>query len=90
MKKRVQDEKPARSAEARSGSRKTSDEQKKRHAAIQKEINEDLAPQRAKWVRGVPGASSRPRASTSMATSAASSKATMCRSSPDRPDLAVY
>jgi hypothetical protein len=51
MAKRVQDTKPARSAEAKAWVQENILEQKKRHAAIQKEINEDLAPQREKWYR---------------------------------------
>lgn len=49
MGKRVQDEKPARSTAAQGWVDDNVAEQKKRHAAIRKEINEDLAPQRARW-----------------------------------------
>ena len=51
MAKRVQDAKPARSAEAKAWFQENVLEQKKRHAAIQKEMNEDLAPQRERWYR---------------------------------------
>lgn len=51
MAKRVQDQKPARSGEARAWLQDNILEQKKRHAAIQKEMNEDLAPQRERWYR---------------------------------------
>ena len=51
MAKRVQDQKPARAAEARTWVQENVLEQKKRHAAIQKEMNEDLAPQREQWYR---------------------------------------
>ena len=51
MAKRVQDQKPARPAEARAWIQENVLEQKKRHAAIQKEMNEDLAPQRERWYR---------------------------------------
>ena len=51
MAKRVQDQKPARAAEARAWIQENVLEQKKRHAAIQKEMNEDLAPQRERWYR---------------------------------------
>jgi len=51
MAKRVQDQKPARAAEAKAWVQENVLEQKKRHAAIQKEMNEDLAPQREQWYR---------------------------------------
>lgn len=51
MAKRVQDTKPARPAEAKAWVQENILEQKTRHAAIQQEINEDLAPQREKWYR---------------------------------------
>ncbi len=49
MAKRVQDLKPARKTDIRAWLKENIAEQKKRHAAICKEMNEDLAPQRAKW-----------------------------------------
>lgn len=49
MARRVQDERPPRSREADRWVKENIAEQKKRHAAIMKEINEDLAPQRARW-----------------------------------------
>jgi hypothetical protein len=51
MAKRVQDQKPPRSGEAKAWLQDNILEQKKRHAAIQKEMNEDLAPQRERWYR---------------------------------------
>jgi hypothetical protein len=51
MAKRVQDTRPARSAEAKAWVQENILEQKKRHAAIQKEMNEELAPQREQWYR---------------------------------------
>ncbi|MDP2322412.1 MAG: hypothetical protein Q8N51_00085 [Gammaproteobacteria bacterium] len=48
---RVQDQKPARAGEAQAWVDENVREQKKRHAAIQKEMNEDLAAQRAVWYR---------------------------------------
>jgi hypothetical protein len=51
MARRVQDQKPARSAEAKAWLQDNIQEQKKRHAAIQKEMNEELAPQRERWYR---------------------------------------
>ncbi len=51
MTKRVQDQKPARSGEAQAWLKDNLAAQKKRHAAIQKEMNEDLAPQRERWYR---------------------------------------
>lgn len=51
MAKRVQDQKPARPAEAKAWLKENIAEQKKRYAAIVKE-QEDLAPQREKWVEG--------------------------------------
>ena len=49
MNKRVQDTKPARKLEAQSWIKENIAEQKKRYAAIVKEQDE-LAPQREKWV----------------------------------------
>jgi hypothetical protein len=49
MARRVQDERPGRSREAEGWIKENVAEQKKRHAAIMQEINEDLAPQRARW-----------------------------------------
>ena len=49
MAKRVQDVKPARSKETDAWFRENIAEQKKRYAAIVKE-QDDLAPQREKWV----------------------------------------
>lgn len=49
MAKRVQDTKPARKTEAQNWIRENIAEQKKRYAAIVKE-QDDLAPQREKWV----------------------------------------
>jgi hypothetical protein len=49
MTRRVQDEKPARSSAAVAWVKENVAEQKKRHAAIMKEINVQLASQRAKW-----------------------------------------
>lgn len=49
MTKRVQDAKPARSKEADGWVKENIVEQKKRHAAIMKEINEELAPKRERW-----------------------------------------
>jgi len=51
MAKRVQDQKPGRAGDAQAWVDENISEQKKRHAAIQKEINEDLAAQRAVWYR---------------------------------------
>ncbi|MDH5255716.1 MAG: hypothetical protein OEW72_07350 [Gammaproteobacteria bacterium] len=51
MAKRVQDTKPARSAEAKAWVQENVLEQKKRHAAIQKEMNVDLAARREGWYR---------------------------------------
>ena len=51
MAKRVQDTKPARPADAKAWVQENILEQKKRHAAIQKEMNEDLAPKREQWYR---------------------------------------
>lgn len=51
MPRRVQDQKPGRPAEAKAWLQENILEQKKRHAAIQKEMNEDLAPQRERWYR---------------------------------------
>jgi len=49
MAKRVQDSKPARAKDAEAWLKDNVAEQKKRHAAIQKEMNEDLAPKRERW-----------------------------------------
>jgi hypothetical protein len=49
MAKRVQQVKPARSGDAKAWLDENTREQEKRHAAIQKEMNEDLAPQRERW-----------------------------------------
>jgi hypothetical protein len=49
MAKRVQDAKPARTKEADAWVKENVAEQKKRYAAIVKE-QDDLAPQREKWV----------------------------------------
>jgi hypothetical protein len=49
MAKRVQQVKPARSGEAKAWLQENVKEQERRHAAIQKEMNEDLAPQRERW-----------------------------------------
>ena len=49
MPKRVQDNRPKRSAEASKWVAANLAEQKQRHAAIMKEINEDLAPRRERW-----------------------------------------
>jgi hypothetical protein len=51
MAKRVQDSKPARSKDAEAWVKDNVAEQKKRYAAIVKEQDE-LAPQREKWVEG--------------------------------------
>jgi hypothetical protein len=51
MSKRVQDTKPARTKDADAWFKENIAEQKKRHAAIVKE-QDDLAPQREKWVEG--------------------------------------
>ena len=51
MAKRVQDTKLARSKEADGWVKENVAEQKKRHAAIMKEINEDLAQKREGWYR---------------------------------------
>ena len=50
MAKRVQDTKPPRSDQANSWIRKNVAEQKKRHRAIAKEMDE-LAPKRARWYK---------------------------------------
>jgi len=49
MANRVQQVKPACSGEAKAWLRENIREQEKRHAAIQKEMNEDLAAQRERW-----------------------------------------
>lgn len=51
MAKRVQDQKPAPTREATAWLKDNVQEQKKRHAAIQKEMNEELAAQREGWYR---------------------------------------
>ncbi len=51
MSKRVQDVAPPRPPENKAWLQKNIAEQKKRHRAIMKEINNDLAPQRAKWYK---------------------------------------
>ena len=51
MTKRVQDTAPPRSAEVKKWVNENIGEQKKRHAAIMKEMNEDLAPKRVKWYK---------------------------------------
>jgi hypothetical protein len=53
MAKRVQDTKPARKLEAQTWIKENLAEQKKRYAAIVKEQDE-LGPQREKWVERVP------------------------------------
>lgn len=49
MSRRVQDEKPPRSRDAEKWVVDEVAAQKKRHAAIMKEMNEELAPQRERW-----------------------------------------
>ncbi len=51
MSKRVQDTAPPRSAQNKAWLKENVAEQKKRHRAIMKEMNEDVAPQRAKWYK---------------------------------------
>jgi hypothetical protein len=51
MPKRVQDLKPPRPKQAAAWVSENVTEQKKRHAAIQQEMNVDLAPQRDQWYR---------------------------------------
>jgi hypothetical protein len=51
MAKRVQDLKPARKADAQAWMKENVAEQKKRYAAIVKE-QEELGPEREKWVAG--------------------------------------
>jgi len=51
MTKRVQDVAPPRSTANKAWLKKNITEQKKRHRAIMKEINVDLAPLRAKWYK---------------------------------------
>jgi len=51
MAKRVQDQKPGPAADVKAWLKENIQEQKQRHAAIQKEMNEDLAPQRERWYR---------------------------------------
>lgn len=49
MTRRVQDEKPARGREAEAWVKEEIKEQAQRHAAISKEMNDDLAKQRERW-----------------------------------------
>jgi len=51
MSKRVQDTAPPRSAKNKAWLRANITEQKRRHRAIMKEMNVDVAPQRAKWYK---------------------------------------
>ena len=51
MANRVQDNAPPRSDEALKWLKENITEQKKRHRAIMKEMNETLAPKRAKWYK---------------------------------------
>ena len=51
MPKRVQDTAPSRSDGARKWLKTEIAAQKRRHAAIKKEMNKDLAPKRAKWYK---------------------------------------
>ena len=51
MPKRVQDVAPPRPAENLKWVKENIAEQKKRHKAIQKEMNQDLAKTRAKWYK---------------------------------------
>ena len=51
MAKRVQDQKPEVRKDAAAWLKEEKADQKKRHAAIQKEINDDLAADRARWYR---------------------------------------
>jgi len=51
MSKRVQDVAPPRPTENKVWIKKNVAEQKKRHQAIMKEMNVDLAPERAKWYK---------------------------------------
>ncbi len=51
MAKRVQDVSPARPAENKAWIKENITEQKRRHKAIAKEMNKDIAPQRVKWYK---------------------------------------
>jgi len=51
MSKRVQDVAPPRPGENKAWLKENIAEQKKRHRAIMKEMNDDIAPQRAKWYK---------------------------------------
>jgi hypothetical protein len=51
MSKRVQDVAPPRSEDVKKWLKQNITEQKKRHLAIMKEMNVDVAPQRAKWYK---------------------------------------
>jgi len=51
MTKRVQDTAPPRSEEVKKWVKENIGEQKKRHRAIMKEMNVDLAPKRVKWYK---------------------------------------
>jgi hypothetical protein len=51
MTKRVQDTAPPRSDGVKKWVKENISEQKKRHRAIMKEMNEDIAPQRVKWYK---------------------------------------
>jgi len=51
MSKRVQDTAPPRSTQNKAWLKENIAEQKKRHRAIMKEMNDDVAPQRAKWYK---------------------------------------
>ena len=51
MAKRIQDVAPARPAANKAWLKENIAEQKKRHKAIMKEMNKDLAPQRVKWYK---------------------------------------
>jgi len=51
MSKRVQDVAPPRPSENKAWLKENIAEQKKRHRAIMKEMNDDIAPQRARWYK---------------------------------------
>ena len=51
MAKRVQDVAPPRAADVEKWLKHNIAAQKKRHRAIMKEINDDLAPKRARWYK---------------------------------------
>ncbi|HJP37691.1 MAG TPA: hypothetical protein QF499_01005 [Gammaproteobacteria bacterium] len=51
MSKRVQDVAPPRTEDAKKWLKQNVAEQKKRHRAIMKEMNVDVAPQRVKWYK---------------------------------------